>query len=245
MKASLLFILVLGFGFSLAGQQALSIEPANIRKQISITANDVSHEEVFKVEIENLSGRRLRLRWDKIVVYQPYAWESQICDKEASYPPSVTSNYDPFQGVLAPVVLEAEESFDLFFTISPYNTTGQSKVEIVFRDIDRPDNILGAASFQISLTDAEDTAKLAELGGRIKVYPNPVHDRFFLTNTPELGRIDVYNTLGRKVRSFDNPQPGDSFLAGDLPQGVYLLHLVDRNGKVVRTLRLLRRDFRP
>ncbi|WP_020537387.1 hypothetical protein [Lewinella cohaerens] len=87
MKASLLFILVLGLGFSLTGQQALSIEPANIRKQISITANDVNHEEVFKVEIKNLSSRRLRLRWDKIVAYQPYAWESQICDKEASYPP--------------------------------------------------------------------------------------------------------------------------------------------------------------
>ena len=102
MKASLLFILVLFWGFSLAGQQALSIEPANVRKQISITANDVSFEEVLKVEVKNTSGRPLRLRWDKIVAYQPYAWETQICDKEASYPPAITSNYDPFQGVAAP-----------------------------------------------------------------------------------------------------------------------------------------------
>ncbi|WP_367391728.1 T9SS type A sorting domain-containing protein [Lewinella sp. LCG006] len=245
MKASLLFTLLLVFGFSLAAQRSLSIEPASTRKQISITSNDVSYEEVMKVEVKNTSGRRFKLRWDKVTAYQPYAWESQVCDKEASYPPTVTSNYDPFQGVFAPVVLEAGESFDLFFTVTPYNTTGQNKVDIVFRDIDRPETILGTASFQINLTDAEDTAKLVEVGNRIKVYPNPVHDRFFLTNTPSLARIDLYNTLGRKIRSYENPQPGDSFLAGDLPQGVYLLNLVDKNGKVVHTLRLLRRDFRP
>ena len=245
MKASLLFILLLVFGFSLSGQRALSIEPASTRKQISITSTDVSYEEVLKVEVKNTSGRRLRLRWDKIIAYQPYAWESQVCDKEASYPPSVTSNYDPFQGALAPVVLEAGESFELFFTVLPYNTTGQSKVDIIFRDIDRPETILGTATFQINLTGPEDTAKLTDIGSRIKVYPNPVHDRFFLTNAPNLGRIDIYNTLGRKIRTYENPQPGDSFFAGDLPQGVYLLHLVDKNGKVLHTLRLLRRDFRP
>ena len=245
MKASLLFSLFIVFGLPLAGQQALSIEPSSTRKEISITSDDASYEEVFKVEVKNTSGRRIKLRWDKVTIYQPYMWESQVCDKEASYPPTVTSNYDPFQGVYAPVVLEAGESFDLFFTILAYNTTGQSKVDITFRDIDRPDKVLGTASFQINFTDAEDTAKLAEAGSRVKVYPNPVHDRFFLTNAPNLGRIDLYNTLGRKIRTYDNPQPGDSFLAGDLPQGVYLLHLVDKTGKVVHTLRLLRRDFRP
>lgn len=245
MKASLLLILLTVAGCSLAGQQALSIEPASTRKLISITSADVNYEEVFKVEVKNTSGRRLKLRWDKVTAYQPYIWESQVCDKEASYPPAVTSNYDPFQGVYAPVILEAGESFDLFFTVLPYNTSGQSKVDIIFRDIDRPETVLGTASFQINLTDAEDTAKLAELGNRVKVYPNPVHDRFFLTNAPNLGRIDLYNTLGRKIRTYEHPQPGDSFLAGDLPQGVYLLHLVDKSGKVVHTLRLLRRDFRP
>jgi len=60
-----------------------------------------------------------------------------------------------------------------------------------------------------------------------------------------VNRIDLYNTLGGKVRSFYFPQAGDSFEAGDLPQGVYLVSLVDSNGKVIRTLRLLRRDFRP
>lgn len=245
MKASLLFLFVLLSGFTLTAQQALNIEPATTRKQISISANDVSFEEVLKVEITNTSNQAIRLRWDKVIIYQPYSWETQVCDKQASYPPSVTSNYDPIQGVIAPVELAAGESFDLFLTVSPYNTSGQSKVEIIFRDLDHPEIYLGTATFQINLTNSEDSANLANIGKRVKVYPNPVHDRFFLTNAPRLSRLDIYNTLGRKIRTYDNPQPGDSFLAGDLPQGVYLLSLVDENGKVIRTLRLLRRDFRP
>jgi hypothetical protein len=216
------------------------------RKQVTISAQESGYEEVMKATVVNSSNRRLRLRWDKVVEYQPYIWQSQICDKEASYPPEITSNYDPIQGVTVPVVLEAGESFDLFLTVSPYNVSGQAKIQVVFRDIDRPAKTLGIATFQINLTDEEDRAKLAAAGSRLTVYPNPVHDRFFLNNAPpELGRIDIYNTLGRKVRTYVDVQPGDSFAAGDLPQGVYLLSLIDKDGKVIRTMRLLRRDFRP
>lgn len=223
----------------------LQVEPANIRKQVNISVDEVSFEENMKVAVTNTSNRRIRLRWDKNIYYMPYTWESQVCDKEASYPPSINSNYDPIQGIVAPVSLDPGESFDLFLTISPYNTTGQCKIEIAFRELNKPNQVLGTAVFEVNIIDTEDSAKLAELGNRIKVYPNPVHDRFFLTNAPALSRVDIYNTLGRKIRSYEKPQVGDSYPAGDLPQGVYLLSLVDENGKVIRTLRLLRRDFRP
>lgn len=244
----LYFLLALLFVISLplGAQDVLDIEPALVQEQLTIQPADQSREEVMKVVVTNTSGRSLRLRWDKNVVYQPYVWESQVCDKEASYPPTVTSNYDPLQGVVAPIVLQAGERFDLFLTISSFNIKGQGKVEILFREVDRPEQIIGTAAFQLNLIDTEDRARINRAGERPSVYPNPVHDRFFLTNLPaSVSRIDLYNTLGGKVRSYNNPQPGDSFVAGDLPQGVYLLSLVDEDGKVIRTLRLLRRDFRP
>lgn len=245
-KIYLLFILISGLSAMLCAQDMLRIEPAAVREQITLTTTQQASEEVMKVVVSNTSGRQLRLRWDKNVVYQPYVWESQVCDKEASYPPAVSSNYDPLQGVEAPVVLQAGESFDLFVTISSFNVKGQGKVEILFREVDQPNKVIGTASFQLNLIDAEEQARIKRAGERPAVYPNPVHDRFFLTNMPaEVNRIDLYNTLGGKVRSFYFPQAGDSFEAGDLPQGVYLVSLVDSNGKVIRTLRLLRRDFRP
>lgn len=247
-KLYLLLVLIFSsIGFALQAQGALSIEPGIVRQQLTIGASSSQgQEEIMKVVVSNTSGRTLRLRWDKNIVYQPYVWESQVCDKEASYPPAVSSNYDPLQGVVAPVVLRPGESFDLFVTISSFNVKGQGKVEVIFREIDKPADVIGKAAFQLNLIDADDRARINRAGERPTVYPNPVHDRFFLTSLPPgTDRIDLYNTLGRKVRTFNRPQEGDSFEAGDLPQGVYLISLVDQDGKVIRTLRLLRRDFRP
>ncbi len=243
----LLILMFSSLGLTLQAQGALSIEPNIVRQQLTIGATSTQgQEEIMKVVVSNTSGRTLRLRWDKNVIYQPYVWESQVCDKEASYPPAVTSNYDPLQGVVAPVVLRPGESFDLFVTISAFNVKGQGKVEVNFREVDSPEKVIGTAAFQLNLIDADERARINRAGERPTVYPNPVHDRFFLTSLPPgTDRIDLYNTLGGKVRTFNKPQEGDSFEAGDLPQGVYLISLVDKNGKVIRTLRLLRRDFRP
>ena len=150
----------------LCAQDMLRIEPAAVREQITLITAQQASEEVMKVVVSNTSGRQLRLRWDKNVVYQPYVWESQVCDKEASYPPAVSSNYDPLQGVEAPVVLQAGESFDLFVTISSFNVKGQGKVEILFREVDQPNKVIGTASFQLNLIDAEEQARIKRAGER-------------------------------------------------------------------------------
>lgn len=233
------------WSWALLAQDQLTIEPPVVQRQLVVPTRDINHEEVMRVTITNPTRHRLRLRWDKEVVYQPTGWDSYVCDKMASYPTSVTSNVDPLQGVNAPVVLSPGESFDLFLTVLPFRTAGQGKVVITFRNVNRPSEVLGRATFQINFLDPNVSTNIAKGGTRITVYPNPVHDRFFLQNAPDMNRIEVYNTLGKRVKVFEQPQAGDSFPASDLPQGVYLLSLIDKNGQVIRTIRMLRRDFRP
>ena len=91
----------------------------------------------------------------------------------------------------------------------------------------------------------EKTMAEQQVGNRPRLYPNPVNDYFSIIGAPELSRIHLYNSLGIKIKTFENPQFGDSFDTSDLPQGVYLVSLVDKNGQVIRTLRMLRRNFRP
>ncbi|PSR12968.1 MAG: hypothetical protein DA408_02460 [Bacteroidetes bacterium] len=247
MRISLLFLFFLYFiPFNSQAQKLLLLEPAVIKKQLVIQPAQAGQEEVLKVTVTNPTQRTLRLRWDKAVEYQPFAWESQLCDKEASYPPQVTSNYNPIQGIVAPVVLAPGESFELYLTLLMYNVPGQGKIEVFFREISRPDEIIGTAVFQVNLLDAKDAAVFQDKNQRARVFPNPVYDRFFLANAPaNCARIDIYNTLGRRVKTYDKPELNDSYDATDLPQGVYLVSLLDANGKVLRTLRMLRRDFRP
>lgn len=244
----LLWILLLSIFITvqLSAQELLTFRPKTLKKQVTIEFNDAGYEEVLKINVTNTSERTLKLRWDKDIIHQPYAWESQICDKEASYPPNVESNYNPIQGIIAPVSLSPGESFDLYLTLLPYNKTGQCKIEIPFREVHRPSKIIGTAVFQVNITSNQDEENNNRNGDkRIRIFPNPVHEHFFLTNTPALNSLEIYNTLGRRVKTFDSPEIGDSFDAGDLPQGVYLIRLRNKKGKVIRTLRLLRRDFRP
>jgi hypothetical protein len=230
----------------LAQSAALRIEPAELRKQVTVGVLEPTYEESVKVTVTNTSGRPLALRWDKQVAYQPIGWESQVCDKEASYPPDVSTNYDPLMGIQAPVTLQPGESFDLFLNIFPFNASGQIQVSIPFREIDQPETVLATATFQVSIFEEsliQDSQSAKN--DRARIFPNPVTDRFFIAGAPPLSRVEVYNTLGRRVKSFEHPREGDSFPVEDLPQGVYLVSLVDQSGKVVRTVRLLRREFRP
>lgn len=232
-------------------QAQLTIEPAQIKKQISIELDNVAYEEILKVRVSNPTDRTLSLRWDKNVIYQPNVWESQICDKEASYPPFVKTNYDPMQNINAPIRLKPHEGFDLYLTLLPYNTTGNCRIEIPFYELSGSNKPLATAVFQVNLITTKDQqaqAAATTKGKRrgVKIYPNPVYDRFFLSNTPaDLDKVEVFNTLGHKVKIFDQPVEGQDFEVKNLPQGVYLVSLVNTEGKVIRTLRLLIREFRP
>lgn len=245
MKQILLLVVGVWGVVGLCAQTNLTIEPALVKKQVMADLSDLNYEEVIKVMVSNPSSQTMRLQWDKVVEYQPYNWESQICDKVASYPPEVVTNYDPLQGMQAPIELGPGESFELYLTILPYSTTGQTKIEIPFRSIDDPETIIGKAVFQVNLIDDREQGSRNRGTTQARLYPNPVIDRFFVAGAPDLSRLEVFNTLGSRVKVFNNPQPGDSFFVADIPQGVYLVTLIDENGKVVRTIRMLRRDFRP
>ena len=62
----------------------------------------------------------------------------------------------------------------------------------------------------------------------ICIYPNPVRDRVIIEGI-EVVEIQVYNTLGQVVKTI---QGSNEIPVADLPQGVYLLRIVDDEGKV-------------
>lgn len=235
----------------LSAQSALIIEPGIVRKQVTVNLLNNAYEEVARVSVRNTSGRTLRLRWNKVVVQQPAGWESQICDDYASYPPTATTNYDLMRGINAPVILAPGEAFDMYLHLFPYGKAGEATIEIPFRLIGAANNdIIQRAIFHIRIED-ENMVSSSPNNGRItstgiRIYPNPVDDRFYISNAPAgLTRVDIVNSIGRKVRSFERPDPSAGFSVSDLPEGVYLVSLIDEKGRILRTLRMIRRGFRP
>lgn len=233
-------------------QSPLLLEPAVVRKQVTISPVGTVYEEMGKVNIRNATNRQLRIRWDKVIVRLPMGWEVYVCDNNASYPPQTNTNYDPLRGINAPMVIEAGESVDLYVHFQSPGKSGEATVELPLRLIGGGSGeIVQRAVFHIKIeeqpqaaTPSQQVARPATSTG-VRIFPNPVEDRFYVSNAPPLARIDLHNAIGRKIRSFNRPDVNLGLDVSDLPEGVYLVSLIDERGKTLRTLRMVRRGFRP
>ena len=73
---------------------------------------------------------------------------------------------------------------------------------------------------------------------QISVYPNPASDFISVSNDENLKTIVVYNIVGRKIKQFEIEHSGAQYDIRDLPDGLYSIHLVGKNNKVLSTQRL-------
>lgn len=243
---SLILMVVVSWG---QAQTALRVEPSIVSKQVTIDLNDRNYEDVSKVTVRNTTDRILQLRWDRVVIQMPEGWEVNVCENLVSYPP-----FRKNTGVAnapAPIELAPGETFDLYLTVKPFGNNGEATIEVPLSLITNPSQPIQTASFNIRVDNDRargvEVSPARSVSSQPRLYPNPATDRFYvsLPRGVELGRIEVFNTLGRKVQTHERAGSSESFDISQLPEGVYLVTLYDANGKPLRTLRLLHRSFRP
>jgi hypothetical protein len=79
---------------------------------------------------------------------------------------------------------------------------------------------------------------------RLRIYPNPVTDYMTVTRNTFIRQLWVSNILGKRVKTF-NTNANGKYDVSDLPDGIYLVSMVDGAKKVVRTVRMSKRSIRP
>jgi Secretion system C-terminal sorting domain len=95
-----------------------------------------------------------------------------------------------------------------------------------------------AASRQNNGADAFGLSQKAN----ITVYPNPATDFISLTDDNSgVQRVMVYNLVGRLTKTFEVEYDEQRFGVSDLPDGLYLVRLMDKSGKIVLTQRINKR----
>ena len=77
---------------------------------------------------------------------------------------------------------------------------------------------------------------------QVSVFPNPAADFIALNNDDNAKNILVFNLIGRKLKHFD-VEKGEHYDISDLPNGLYMIQVVNKNNKVVTTQRLAKRDW--
>jgi hypothetical protein len=113
---------------------------------------------------------------------------------------------------------------------------GIGEVHLKISNLNDPSDTL-IAVYLFTLT-GEPILDLTELELiKIGVFPNPASSYFTLTETKEIDRLVIYDILGRKVKTF-GVNGNQQFVINDLPAGNYLIDLINKDQKTIKTLRL-------
>ncbi len=69
----------------------------------------------------------------------------------------------------------------------------------------------------------------------VSVFPNPATEYISVNDPAEtVGFVLLYNLVGKKVKEFEYSK-GSNLPVGDLPKGMYMVQLQDRQRNVLRT----------
>jgi hypothetical protein len=126
---------------------------------------------------------------------------------------------------IAPIEMEADAVYAL--CVNNYTSSGQG-FTISFD---------GSGTFKCSsplLNQSVDNTK------DIHLFPNPTNGSFLLTNAENVANIRVFSITGRELRSFDASIGTKSYSLEGLPAGIYFVTLRDKNGAVLKVLRVVK-----
>lgn len=71
----------------------------------------------------------------------------------------------------------------------------------------------------------------------LRIFPNPVTTTFEIGHSDRVLKVNVINMVGREVKAFDYVDK-ETYDITELPQGMYLVQLKDKDNKVIHTQRI-------
>jgi len=82
---------------------------------------------------------------------------------------------------------------------------------------------------------------IASAAKQLMVYPNPATNFIMLKNSTGVKEVRIFNLIGRQVASFTDVAKGQSYPVADLPNGMYLVQLIDVSNDIMSTHRMNKR----
>ena len=241
MKQFLLPVIISLFTLSL-NAQVLTREPIPVEESYDADLSNEFLDIEMHATVTNNTNEEISLKWVREVIEKPAEWRTQVCDNNTCYVPQVSTNYDPDNNINEPAILGAGQSFDLIFHILPNQAAGSGEFRVAFYLIDDLDNVLETAVFMPTVVGVTSSSEVIK--PRIKAFPNPAQNYIELTSNNVVDELSIYNIVGRKVRTY-KAQNGKKYDIADLPDGLYLVSLLDNKSGIIKTIRLSKRSLRP
>jgi len=242
---SFLFILFTVFlGAQGSEEVAIALSATKVDSTFVVDITDADLDLAIHTVITNNTEETVQLKWVRKIKEMPDSWETYICiDNFLCYFPESSTNYDLDNAINDPLELTAGASLDMALHVLPQNVMGDGTFEVTIALTSHPDSVIGKVEFNAVVRDLTSNSSYLRVQD-IRIFPNPTTNYIMLTEYSQVSRLEIYSMLGRQMRSFDIIDDR-SLNISDLPNGLYLVGLIDRSGQMVRTLRLSKQSFRP
>jgi hypothetical protein len=244
MKHTLLLVLILLVGLGANAQtNLLTFSTTNAKKDAAVDLSDQFLDVQVPIVITNVSKDTLRLRWRRVEVTRPSKWETRVCDVNDCYDQIVSSNIDSRLGLNAPLKIAPNAKSNLILYFLPFGAAGSGKFSIQLMLTSKPDSVIATLNYEATIRNLSTSTRDLKAES-LQIFPNPSSDYFQVKNGSEVEFIELYNVIGRKVRSYTAEADANYRLNG-LPDGIYLAALLNKKKGVIRTLRLQKKSERP
>lgn len=179
--------------------------------------------------IKNESSDTKTYTWERTVICENNNIDTWFCDPNVCYTPAVsTQMFTLAPGEEGPFQLHANftstEDRALTVQIKVYENGNEGNVVDVMYEL----NDCAA------ITSIEDV-KISE----INLFPNPTTDNFTLTNIDGVQDVIINNIIGTPLKQYVAEENG-IYSMGDLPAGIYMVQLIDANGKNIGSKRVFK-----
>ncbi len=207
--------------FAVNLQAQFSIEPSPTEGSANATVAFFNADS----EIYNNTDSTLNFVWKRITNELPNGWTSGICTNLGCLPPEVDEG-----------TFFLESGYSVVFSCSffPNDIVGNAKVEVnIWIEEDSTQLI---QQTYLGYTDPTNIVQ-TDLKDIISIYPNPIQETFSITQNDGIHKIEIYNSLGQKVKTY---APQSIYDFQPFPPDFYFIKVFDKQNKIMTVLKLIK-----
>lgn len=224
MRKSLLLSTFIGLSSLLAAQNSFTLTGAP-----TATGTLGARTIETRGHIKNNTGNSLTLAWARQYFNAPMSWECSLNT-------DLSNNNKPDRDAGSFTLMPGRE-LDLRATFYPHGAYGAGEMRVI---VYNPyDSVSTAQVISFNATNTNTALADNSKSTKFNVYPMPAVDYFQFDDAEgKVGRVEVWDLIGKKLATFYVNATGERYNVGNLPRGLYLLRFYDKSGNALFTQRI-------
>ncbi|MEG1909376.1 MAG: choice-of-anchor J domain-containing protein [Bacteroidales bacterium] len=192
------------------------VQPYKDKQNMFIQGKQNMNDWLFSPAIKLQAGKSYKLNFyyraiggnaEKLDVYIGKGPSSTFMSNNALLKiDSVSGNYKAFS---VPIIVDADNTYYLAWHARSEKSKGMRIDEV---------------SLTRSTSNDIESDKFP-----VRIYPNPVEDKFYINNIEGNALIEIIDCMGRKVKTIENYSAGNAIYTNNLQAGLYVVKITQKN----------------